>query len=146
MLNPGIYSEYLWQDGSTQPSIWINEGGTFLVEVIDAFSCVGLDSIQVQEICPTQYYVPNIFSPDFDGINDVFKVYAQDMIALEFKVLDRWGGVLFETNNLEYGWDGQVNGRAAESGVYLWVFSFTGYRSNGEVYSDVEVGTVALVR
>ena len=146
MLNPGIYSEYLWQDGSTQPSIWINEGGTFLVEVIDAFSCVGLDSIQVQEICPTQYYVPNIFSPDFDGINDVFKVYAQDMIALEFKVLDRWGGVLFETDNLEYGWDGQVNGRAAESGVYLWELSFTGYRSDGEVYSDVEVGTVALVR
>lgn len=68
------------------------------------------------------------------------------MISAQLRVLDRWGGILFETNDIENGWDGQVNGKAAESGVYLWELSFTGYRADGEVYSDVEVGTVTLMR
>jgi gliding motility-associated-like protein len=99
----------------------------FYLEAIDDLGCNSRDSVLVvvQKIRPI--YTPNIFSPNYDGINDYFTVYgnaaAEKILRLE--VYDRWGGLAFSATDLELGaepmgWNGEINGQKAESGVYVY--------------------------
>jgi gliding motility-associated-like protein len=66
-------------------------------------------------------YFPNVFTPNNDGINDEFKAYTQDeILSFELKIYDRWGGLLFSSNNLNEGWNGISNSKKLENGVYLY--------------------------
>lgn len=71
-------------------------------------------------------YIPNAFSPNLDGINDHFTIYSgTDISLVAFKVFDRWGGLVFEQNNVSLGpntsgWDGTISGKTAMPGIYVW--------------------------
>lgn len=78
----------------------MEEGGSYWVRVIDQNGCTAADSLTVTEICPTRYYIPNVFSPNDDGDNDYFEVYSRDMISLKLYVYDRWGNELFESSDI----------------------------------------------
>ena len=119
--------------------------GSYWVEVIDSFGCIGRDTVFVQDICPTEIYLPNVFSPNFDGINDEFKVYGTDIIEIHLQVIDRWGGLAFETKNPEQAWDGKIGDRSAEPGVYVWKLEIKGYLEDGTIYEEVLSGVITLV-
>ena len=94
----------------------------------DSLGCTAMDEIQVTVLPSSAYYLPNAFSPNGDGRNDTFgPLPARPGIeAAQFRVFDRWGGLVFERSNLplEDGrlfWDGQVRGESAPAGVYVWV-------------------------
>ena len=145
-LSVGDYSTYNWQNGYAGQSIDVNRAGTYWVEVMDFNGCMGRDTVLVQDICPTQVYLPNVFSPNFDGINDVFKVYGTDIIEMHLQVLDRWGGLVFETRNPKEGWDGSAKGKQVSPGIYVWHLALTGYKADGTVYEEVSSGVVTLVQ
>ncbi|MCB0562603.1 MAG: gliding motility-associated C-terminal domain-containing protein, partial [Phaeodactylibacter sp.] len=72
-------------------------------------------------------FIPNAFSPNDDGINDYFAVYAGANVKMvrSFKVFDRWGGAVFavenfEPNDLQYRWDGSYRGEKVNPGVYIY--------------------------
>lgn len=66
-------------------------------------------------------YAPNIFSPNGDGSNDVFYVYSSTVTQIStMQIFDRWGGVIFETSNIEEGWDGRSNGKTVPDGTYVY--------------------------
>jgi gliding motility-associated-like protein len=67
-------------------------------------------------------YIPNAFTPNGDSYNDLFGVVTTvgTPRAFEFAVHDRWGQVLFTTNDRSQGWDGRVNGSEVSPGVYVW--------------------------
>ena len=145
-MDPGNYATYLWQDNSTGSNYTILEEGTFWVEVTDEYGCVGSDTVSVKEICPTRIYVPNAFSPNFDGTNDRFGIYGFHIKSMKLTIFDRWGGVLFETVDPEERWDGTVNGEPAATGVYLWQLQVEGFEADGDIFSEVQAGTVTLLR
>jgi gliding motility-associated-like protein len=94
----------------------------------DSLGCTAMDEVQVTVLPASAYYLPNAFSPNGDGRNDTFgPLPARPGIeAAQFRVFDRWGGLIFERSNLplEDGrlfWDGQVRGESAPAGVYVWV-------------------------
>lgn len=145
-LNPGDYSNYLWQDNSSGPNYTVQSEGTFWVEVADEYGCVGSDTVNLKEICPTKIYVPNAFSPNFDGTNDYFGVFGFYIITMKLTVFDRWGGVLFESANPEEHWDGTVKGEPAANGVYVWQLQVEGYEEDGTIFSEVQSGSVTLLR
>lgn len=68
-------------------------------------------------------FVPNAFTPDNDGINDVFLAVGDRALGRNFKmtIFDRWGGEIFFSNDMLKGWDGSVEGQPAQDGVYAWV-------------------------
>jgi len=71
--------------------------------------------------------IPNIFTPNGDGENDMLEVkYSPSLIIDDyyFGVFDRWGGVVFETKNINEGWDGTANGQKLNSGVYIYLMEF----------------------
>lgn len=96
---------------------------TYLLYVEDINGCTAFDSVTVEVLTITQPYIPNAFTPNGDGNNDVLQIYtrAEDIYFLDFKIFNRWGEKVFETNNVNEGWDGTYKGEPSANGVYVYV-------------------------
>ncbi|MGB4960404.1 MAG: gliding motility-associated C-terminal domain-containing protein, partial [Saprospiraceae bacterium] len=100
----------------------------FIITVIDTYGCSIHDSIMVrvrQECTRDGFYIPNIFTPyRIDGINDLFRVYAED--ATEFisiSIYDRWGTKVYTSEILDDTWDGYYKNQKLVSGVYAYILT-----------------------
>ena len=91
------------------------------------------------------FFVPNAFSPNGDGVNDVFKAYFNDddPLVYDFSVFDRWGEQLFHTSKVDAGWNGRVGGDLVQPDVYVWhILIRDGIEREPKKY----FGTVNLIR
>jgi gliding motility-associated-like protein len=87
--------------------------------------------------------MPNAFTPNGDGMNDVFRVkYPFPVSNFHFLVTNRWGQTVFETNNIHQGWDGTFKGEPPLAGIYVWVISFTDFNNKSQQLQ----GTVNLLK
>ena len=87
-------------------------------------------------------YVPNAFTPNADAFNGGFKAYGFGIAAFEMTIYDRWGLVLFRSNNIDQAWDGNYNGSPSQADVYV-------YKINASDVFDEKynlIGKVTLVR
>lgn len=110
------------------------------LEIVDSIGCRATDSLNIEVDQTLRIYAPNAFSPNDDGVNDYFTLYATDglvQIINSLKIFDRWGGLIFEkgsipTNQEEEGWDGRLRekGQKCNSAVYVWLAELTLF--NGE--------------
>jgi gliding motility-associated-like protein len=67
-------------------------------------------------------FVPNAFSPNGDGVNDIFRVTTRKMINVQdFIIMNRWGNQVFSTNDISKGWDGKYKGKDQDLGVYYYM-------------------------
>ncbi|RMF30438.1 MAG: hypothetical protein D6765_03155 [Bacteroidetes bacterium] len=109
----------LWPDLSEGPEFLAPGPGRYLLRVSN--KCEALDlTLEIPECPQCSIYAPNAFSPDGDGINDRFELYTNCTPEfLHLQVFDRWGSLVFESKSGE-GWDGTVQGRKAQEGVYVW--------------------------
>jgi gliding motility-associated-like protein len=73
----------------------------------------------LEVIYPSKVAFPNAFSPDGDGINDIFTFKSRYITAAAMKIYNRWGELVFQTTDPDQGWDGTVNGKAAPLGTYI---------------------------
>ena len=146
-LDAGEYVSYRWQDNSTENPFSVSGGGDFSVSVVDEFGCVGSDSLTLIQQCPTDLFIPNVFSPNGDNQNDEFKILGGDIRSMELRIFNRWGELVFQTNNPEQGWNGQLqNAELAPNGVYIFKYDFVGFERDGSVFEGREYGTITLVR
>lgn len=74
-----------------------------------------------QQVMPDGIYIPNSFTPNGDGLNDVLKVYSYKIKEMQFMVFNQWGEKIFESRNQSVAWDGAYKGRIQPSGVYMYV-------------------------
>jgi gliding motility-associated-like protein len=115
-----------------------NEGG-----------CIARDDVSIFVVCEEgNLFMPNTFSPNGDGLNDVFYPRGKGIYALKnFRVFDRWGEVVFfqanlQANDISKGWDGMVHGKLASQDVYVYTIDVI--CENNFVFSHK--GNVALIR
>ena len=115
----------------------------FHVLVTDAIGCTDDDDVFIKVYEGPTYYLPNAFTPNGDGLNDVFRPIPVGIRSTEsFRVFNRYGEQMFETRKWMQGWDGTINGKPAATGTYVWMIK--GIDTNGGV---VEMkGTVILIR
>jgi len=115
----------------------------FRVVVTDAIGCTDDDDVFIKVYEGPSYYVPNAFSPNGDGLNDIFRPIPVGIKSTEyFRVFNRFGEQMFETRQWMQGWDGTIKGKKAATGTYVWMIK--GIDRNGKV---VEMqGTVILVQ
>lgn len=132
--NPGIWN---WTFGDGSQSSSANPGytypvpGTYTVTLIasNALGCKDTLKKEVQVLPEFMFYVPNTFTPNDDGKNDVFKPSGSGIMKYEMKIFDRWGELLFMTSDFNTGWDGKTSsGKFAETGVYVAKFHVEGYQ------------------
>ena len=116
---------YLWETEETTPNLTNLGEGVYQVIVKDANNCIkNLDVVVfTTEICNYHVFLPNIFSPNGDGINDKLFVRGKGFESLEFYIYDRWGNKMFQTTDKEKGWDGTNAGKKVAAGVYVYYVS-----------------------
>lgn len=104
-----------------------NTSGTFRIRFTDSNGCPHSETIQMTVVEPIREMIPNAFTPNGDGMNDVYRIKFVDDIEYEvesFRVFNRWGQLVYEANN-NTGWDGRMtDGSEALSEVYLVVIEF----------------------
>lgn len=97
------------------------------VWVVDSLGCSNQASIIVNVVKPRKYFIPNAFSPNGDGNNDLAQVFGGNEVeSIQFfRIFDRWGNMVFEAedfspNDPQYGWDGTLDGKALNSAVFVY--------------------------
>lgn len=144
-------SNYFWTpdidllDMATElnPSAQPLRNMTYQLNAISENGCIGIDSLMVTVDQQYNLWIPTAFSPNKDGINDVIGIATRGVKKLElFRVYNRWGKKVYETNNLESSWDGSYNGVPQDAGVYM-------FYAVGITYFDEpfqEKGNITLLR
>lgn len=113
---------YLNDTTLLSPTFYPTDTGTitYILSSSSNYGCVASDTLFVKIIKETVLTIPDIFSPNNDGENDVLYAYEIGLANLElFTIIDRWGNIVFETNNINTGWDGTYDGKKSPIGVYL---------------------------
>lgn len=143
LLDAGIDKDfYLWNDGSTNSTLNITSDGVFWVNACKD-SCCSSDTININ-ICPN-IWVPNCFTPNGDGVNDVFTAYGSSVLEYNMKVYNRWGAILFQSFNMSNPWDGLYKGKLCQEGVYFYMIKYKAYNKEGSVYEREISGSLTLI-
>ncbi len=129
--NPVTGSTYVWNTGGTGTSITVSpiNNTTYTVTVTDVQGCTGTGQITARVIVipctDKEEYLPNAFTPNGDGKNDVLFVKSNVITEMEFVIYNRWGQEVFNTRRIEEGWDGTFEGKLMTPDVYAYYIRAT---------------------
>ena len=135
-------------DTTKNPTVTFTHEGVYTVKLLAITANGCMDSIRyldyITVIAGGQIHIPNAFTPDNDKINDVFNPVGYGILnrGYSLRIYDRWGELLFESNDPETGWDGMYNGKPCQMDTYVWVLE--GKFVNEKAFRDK--GTVILLR
>ena len=116
---------YTWSTGDTSSTITVVSGGEYWLEA--KYSCGKLRSntIQVTACVPKKdiIFIPNAFSPNNDGLNDVFRPVVNDAKLIEMNIYNRWGEEVYSDTE-QFAWDGICGLKACQKGIYIFVIIY----------------------
>ncbi len=114
------------------PTVVADAGGIYRVEVTNNYGCTTIDSVQVVDDCQPRIVAPNAFRPE--GKNNEFFVYHRYVSEDDFEVqiYNRWGELIFQSNDRDFRWDGTYKGREAPLGTYPYVIHYKASTSTTE--------------
>ncbi|MBV6484581.1 MAG: hypothetical protein KFKLKKLM_01088 [Flavobacteriales bacterium] len=115
---------------------------TYTVITSDSNGCVSSDNITLFVKYENVIFVPNIFSPNGDGANDILFVRGKGVAELKFFIYDRWGEKVFETTRLDVGWDGTFRGKDMNKAVFVYYLEAT-FIDGSEV---TQKGDITLIK
>lgn len=124
--------------------IYWNYGPYTLMQVVfSTDGCPDTAYLSIEVLPENRFFIPNTFTPNGDGLNDIFMPVAFGCEDYKFMIFDRWGMLIFETENTFEGWDGRFKGNKCQEDVYVWKIEFTNAESRSlERY----IGHVNLIR
>ncbi|HEU4718381.1 MAG TPA: T9SS type B sorting domain-containing protein, partial [Bacteroidia bacterium] len=111
--------------------------------VYNQYGCSDTAVIPIEVRPEFRFFIPNTFTPNGDGLNDIFMPAIMGVDNYHFMIFDRWGNLIFETSDTFQGWDGRYKGNKCQEDVYVWKIDFTNVvdESNQEL-----IGHVNLIR
>ncbi|OQP49411.1 PKD domain-containing protein [Niastella populi] len=131
------------------PTADVKGSATYRLTATNQGGCVASDDITITSVCNgDNWFVPNTFSPNGDGVNDVFYVRGKGIYNIHaLRIFNRWGQQVFEKRNFNAndaaaGWDGKINGKVADMDVYVYIVDIICDNSTIVPYK----GNVALIR
>lgn len=138
---------YVWSTGDTSEQIVVDTPGIYIVTAINHCGQVSAEAFVSDSNCACRLYLPNAFSPNGDGANDVLKVYTQctEIEEFSFSIFDRWGGLVYRSRDFREVWDGTSKGKNCIPGVYVYSISYLS-RENGVRQIQRMKGSVTLLR
>ncbi|RYE15770.1 MAG: PKD domain-containing protein, partial [Sphingobacteriales bacterium] len=132
-----------------QPVAEIKKDITYTVKVTTPYDCAATDTISIKVFCKDgQVFIPNAFTPDGDGVNDLLMVRGSGIVSVKyFRIFNRWGDLIFERSNFRpndpaSGWDGKVRG--AVGGPDVFVYTCEVLCENGSSFSYR--GNVSIIK
>ncbi len=159
LLNPLVFSQlpviWEWSNGtgvvSTAPELLASTAGIFTFIATNACESVsGSIKVDAEPLAAAKLiYLPNAFSPDADGINDCYRGYMApdvEVLSYELKIFDRWGELLFETEDIEGCWDGWFRGKRMNPAVMVYWMRLRVRNCDGAEVDLFRKGDISLVR
>jgi gliding motility-associated-like protein len=139
-----VLPNYFWNTGATSDSIVVNSEGLYWLTT--RYFCGNIQSNTIAiEQCPKDslinVYFPNSFTPNNDGLNDVFMPYYTNIKPIIFQVFNVWGNVVYQSET-DFFWDGTFNNIPAPTGLYVYRFSYK-FR---EILEREDAGKFSLLR
>ena len=116
---------YLWlRSEETRPRITVSQVGIYPVRISNPEGCELIDTARVFVRCEPRVYVPDAFSPNGDGNNDRLQIFGDHLTDFEMRIFNRWGEVVFYTNDISERWDGTYRGNSYPPMLYAYLVSF----------------------
>lgn len=117
----------------------------YTIQVLDTNGCRASDTVTISVNSITDIFIPNAFSPNNDGNNDVFQLFGDvgTISFLDMKVFNRWGELVFESSKHNFEWDGTYKGEIVPQGTYIYVAKIAFV--NGYVRNDLK-GSLTVIR
>ena len=147
--NPVNISSIIWAPDTflsdntvANPTYTALQTTEYIIVVTDQAGCVARDTLTMT-VLPDVLLIPTAFSPNGDGTNDLFRPLNPNLKTLVFRVYDRWGVMVYETDVIGDGWDGTYKNMKQDLGVYVWQAQ---YSLKGINETFTESGNVTLVR
>jgi len=144
LLDPKVNAEvYGWNNGYTDSTLIADTSGLYSLTVSNS-ECIVKDSIRIT-ILPEDlpFNIPNVFTPNNDGHNDFFEIRLLNTETFSMEIYDRWGKLMFRTEDPNKYWDGKNNGNNVSEGVYYYVATYKSTCNNKLMKKQ---GTVSLYR
>ncbi|MBI2721788.1 MAG: gliding motility-associated C-terminal domain-containing protein [Bacteroidetes bacterium] len=116
--------------------------GCYVIESINEFGCKAKDEVCIDVTIDFGVYIPNAFTPNDDGLNDVFLVYGYSISDVNMEIYDRWGEKLFTSGDQKIGWNGIYKGTLCKNDVYVYKVKYKGL--DGKFHA--KTGHVTLTR
>lgn len=145
VLSPAINGITYSINGVTTDNVTITKPGSYSIMATDNFNCQRSFNVNVvqRKCADCDLLIPSAFTPNGDGLNDVFKSTSYcNFSGFSLQIFNRWGEKVFESHNSNTGWDGTYLGSKMLSGVYVYFISY----STASHVSKTAKGTVALIR
>ncbi len=143
--NSSQFDSVIWNDTLYKPVIILDDSGTHMVSAW-TLGCEVRDTVRIDTCNSTLDILPNVFSPNGDGINDFLDYKGENFSVFVLHIYDRWGNEVFQSSSGSLKWDGMTSdGLEAQAGVYYWTLR---YRLLTRIMPEtVETsGTVTLLR
>ena len=154
-VEQGFPAIYAWSDGSTASSITISTPGNYSISVSTLCQTIQHEfTVESIEPCGTEpdlktgLAIPNVFSPNDDGINDVFSIsFGKDISVIEMtgSIYDRWGNIVFTSDLIPFTWNGRFAGELLNPGVYVYSIQVR-YTAGSQEKTEVLNGDVTMIR
>ncbi len=125
---------------STQ--ITATRSGVYHAQSTNEFGCIADDEVWIEITNDYPIFIPNSFTPNYDGLNDLFLVYGEGIIKFEMIIIDRWEHRIFTTTDQKTGWDGTYRGEIVKNESYTYVINYTTYDNK----KHSKTGYVIVVR
>ncbi|MCC6721671.1 MAG: gliding motility-associated C-terminal domain-containing protein [Bacteroidia bacterium] len=146
-ISPGKgFSSYQWNNGSKDDVLKVENDGVYYVTVVDEAGCKATDSIKVMtdpNRLPNDIFVPNAFTPNDDGLNDLFPFTTPVLHSnYNLKIFDRWGEKIYDSEYNHDPWNGETKNKNDQIDAYIWVVSYKGCDGNHKSNK----GTITIIR
>jgi gliding motility-associated-like protein len=136
-------TSFKWNNGLQTPTIRISKSGFYQLQVANICGATNTSFKVETGTCFGELLLPNAFTPNRDGLNDIFKPSLDFSIKLyRMNIYNRWGTLVFSSNKMQQGWDGMVNRLEQPPGAYIWQVSYV----NKTNQKKEQQGTVLLIR
>jgi gliding motility-associated-like protein len=143
---------YIWKPKTTlscsdcaNPAAFPVYDAVYTIRVSDSLGCFAYDTVRIHVVPNHNLYVPNAFTPNADGINDVFEIFGNKSAIryVNIEIFNRWGEKVFESNDINFKWDGTFRGELQNPSVFVYTLNISfvdGYRIENQK------GSLTLIR
>ncbi|HEX8546745.1 MAG TPA: gliding motility-associated C-terminal domain-containing protein, partial [Cytophagaceae bacterium] len=147
-IDAGPGYAYLWQEDNgdkKDKTIDVSTPGYHYVQIYNEGNCFTVDSIYVKDVCPPRLFVPDAFSPGIEGPDKYFRVFGAYFANFKITIFNRWGEIIYYSEDPNFRWDGFYRDDIMPNGVYTYIITY------GALYQEFKddkkkVGSVIIVR
>ena len=146
LIGPPINASFMWDDGTESSIRVVRRPGRYILYIDICGNQFEWEFTVDVENCPCTIEIPNAFTPNGDGHNDIFNVVGDcNYQSYELKIFNRWGQMIYSSQNVEQGWNGDVNGRKSPSEVYIYTLNYS-YYDHEDLIVQESKGDLTLIR